>query len=276
MSLSKTILEAKGRALRFSCIRMAHEAREGHLNGALSCIDVLLVLFNNWLEIRSGDDRHPDRDRFLFSKGHACSGLYVAMADRGLIPTAFLARYAQTDSPLPNHHCIHALPSLEWSAGSLGHGLGVAAGIAVALKLDGRRARAVALISDGECNEGSTWEAAMFARAKKLDNLVAIVDYNRVQSIDYTDTLNGHTSFEEKFRAFGWHAVTVDGHDYEAIEKALNGLPLHQGAPCAIIARTTAGKGVSFMENQVLWHYRAPSAEDLARAKEELQTEAIY
>jgi transketolase len=276
MSLSASILSDKARALRFSCIQMAHEAREGHLNGALSCLDVLLVLFNNWLVIHPEDERHPDRDRFIFSKGHACSGLYVVMADRGLIPRKLLAQYGRTDSPLPNHHCIHALPRLEWSAGSLGHGLGVASGVALALNRNGSKARSVALLSDGECNEGSTWEAAMFARAQKLDNLVAIVDYNRVQSIDYTDNLTGNTGFEEKFRAFGWHAVTIDGHDFSAIEDALNQAPLHQGVPCAIIAKTVAGKGVSFMENQVLWHYRTPSVEDVDRAKAELQAEAIY
>jgi len=276
MSVSIPILKDKARAVRMSCIQMAHDAHEGHLNGSLSCLDVLLVLFNNWLVIYPKDHRHPDRDRFIFSKGHACTGLYAVMAERDLIPRKLLAQYAQTDSPLPNHHCVHSLPQLEWSAGSLGHGLGVASGVALAMKRDGRKARSVVLLSDGECNEGSTWEAAMFAGAQKLDNLVAIVDYNRVQSTDFTDKLIGKIGLEEKFRAFGWNAVTIDGHDFEAIEGALNCAPLNQGLPCAIIAKTVAGKGVSFMENQVLWHYRTPSVEDLDRAKAELQAEAIY
>lgn len=273
--LSPQQLEAKAKALRLSCIQMAHEAREGHLNGALSCIDVLLVLYNNWLNVPS-QLKDPNRDRFIFSKGHACTALYVVMADRGLIPREYLKKYAQTDGPLPNHHCRHALPELEWSAGSLGHGLGVASGVALSLKLTGNRARSVVMLSDGECNEGSTWEAAMNAKALKLDNLVAIVDYNRVQSTDYTDTITGATSFEDKFRAFGWNAKTIDGHNINEIQSALDELPLGRGNPCALIAKTTAGKGVKFMENTVLWHYRAPSVEDLAQAKSELQTEIIY
>lgn len=269
-------LQRKARALRATCVQLAHDGREGHLNGALSCIDILIALYYHWLNVSPDDPKRPERDRFIFSKGHACTALYAVLADKGFIPKELLARYAQNDSPLPSHPCIHALPLLECSAGSLGHGLGMASGLAYGLKLDGNSARAAALISDGECNEGSTWEAAMFAAAKKLDNLLLVVDYNGVQSVGRSDELMGHTSLEEKFRAFGWEARTVDGLDTAALIEVLATFPFAAGRPSAIIAKTRAGAGVSFMEDQVLWHYRVPSDDDLARALAELGEAPIH
>jgi transketolase len=246
------------------------------LNGALSCIDILLSLFYRWLKVDPEDPKRPDRDRFIFSKGHACTALYAVLADRGFIPRDLLKSYAQNDCALPSHPCIHALPLLECSAGSLGHGLGMGSGLAYGLRLDGSRSRVAVLISDGECNEGSTWEAAMFAAAKKLSNLLLVVDYNGIQSVGRSDELMGYTSLEEKFRAFGWSAQTTDGLDPGALGSVLAAVPFDSGKPSAIIAKTRAGAGVSFMENQVLWHYRVPSDDDLANALAELGSSPIH
>jgi transketolase len=269
-------LKEKARALRATCIQLAHDGKESHLNGALSCVDLLVALYHCWLNVSPRDPKGPDRDRFIFSKGHASTALYAVLADRGFIPKGLLSRYAQDDSPLPSHPCIHALPILECSAGSLGHGLGMGSGMSYALRLEGKRCRVVVLASDGECNEGSTWEAAMFAAAKRLENLLLVVDYNGIQSVGRSDELMGSTSLEEKFRAFGWGARSVDGHNIEKIVESLRAFPFEASRPSALIARTTAGAGVSFMEDQVLWHYRVPSDEDLKRALVELGANPIH
>jgi len=274
--LDPAALGKKARQLRATCVQLAHDGKEGHLNGALSCVDILIALYYFWLDISPDEPKNPERDRFLFSKGHACAALYGILADRGFFPKELLSSYARDDSPLPSHPCIHALPLLESSAGSLGHGLGIASGMAYALRLDGRRARVAALISDGECNEGSTWEAAMFAAAHRLDNLLVVVDYNGIQSVGRSDELMGHTSLAEKFAAFGWGVRTVNGLDIPAIVGALAEFPFESGRPSAIIAKTIAGAGVSFMEDQVLWHYRVPSGEDLRRALAELKELPIH
>ena len=268
--------EKKARELRATCVQLAHDGREGHLNGALSSVDLLIALYYSWMNIDCVDVKNDKRDRFIFSKGHACTSLYAALADRNFFPKKLLLEYAKNNSPLPSHPCIHALPALEASSGSLGHGLGMAAGMAYGLKLDGKAARVVALLSDGACNEGSIWEAAMFGAAKKLDNVLAIVDYNGVQSVGYTDELTGGASFEEKFRAFGWSAVTINGHNIPEIIDTLEKFPFELGKPSAIIAKTRAGAGISFMENQVLWHYRVPSKEDVDSALKELEAKPIY
>jgi len=272
-------LQRKSRQIRATCVQMAFDARQGHLNGAMSCVEILVALYHGWLNVGPvlpDQSIDPARDRFVFSKGHACKSFYAVLADRGLIPLQWLATYARNDSHLPMHPCKHALHVLETSAGSLGHGLGMATGMAYALRLMDNPARCVALLSDGECNEGSTWESAMFAAAHKMDRVLAVVDYNRVQSVGRTDHLTGGTSFEEKFRAFGWAARTIDGHDIAEIRATLNEVPFVRGKPTAIIARTRAGAGVSFMEDQVLWHYRAPSRDDLDRALAELDARPIY
>jgi len=269
-------LQQKARELRATCIQLAHDGREGHLNGALSSVDLVSALYAGWLRISPDDPTEEGRDRFVFSKGHACTSLYAVLADRGFISKELLKQYARDKTPLPSHPCIHALPILECSSGSLGHGLGVATGRSYGLRLKKSSARVVVLLGDGECNEGSTWEAAMFATANKLDNLLAIVDYNRIQSVGRTDQLNGFASYEDKFRAFGWAVQPIDGHDYTQILEALDAFPLARGKPTAIIAKTTAGRGVSFMEDQVLWHYRVPSDDDLARALVELEAQPIH
>jgi transketolase len=276
MSPDLATLQEKARRIRATCVRMAHDGRESHLNGALSDVEILLSLYHGWLRRPSPGGPDNSRDRLLLSKGHACTSLYAVMADAGIIPVDWLSRYATDDSPLPSHPCVHMLPVLDASAGSLGHGLGIASGRSYALRLKRSPARVAVILSDGECNEGSIWEAAMFAAAQRLDNLLAVVDYNRIQSVGRTDELTGHTSFADKFSAFGWSVRTVDGHDFRQLHDALAAFPFESGKPSAIIARTTAGKGVTFMEDQVLWHYRVPSDDDLRRALEELHAAPLH
>jgi transketolase len=275
-SLSIQDLERKVKRLRATCVQLAHDGREGHLNGALSCMELLVALFYGWLKINPDNPKDVSRDRFIFSKGHACTAHYAVLADQKFFPMNWLRRYAKNNSPLPSHPCLHALPILDWSSGSLGHGLGVATGMSYGLKLKGSRARVITLLSDGECNEGSTWEGAMFAAAQELENLLVVVDYNRIQSVGRTDELNGFTSFEEKFKAFGWGTNTIDGHNLVEIIDALDRFPFESGKPSALIAQTTAGRGVSFMEDQVLWHYRVPSRDDVQQALDELGEVPIY
>jgi transketolase len=271
-----TALEAVARRVRATCIQMAHDGREGHLNGSLSCVEILLALYTCWLRVDPEQPCSTDRDRLILSKGHAVTALYAVLAERGFMPAEWLSRYAQNDTALPPHPCRHALPLLECSSGSLGQGLGVGTGMAYGLRLDTSPARVAVVMSDGECNEGSVWEAATFATAHRLDNLVMVVDYNGVQSVGRSDALMGQTSLEDKFRAFGWAAQTIDGHSLRALADALAQVPFTAGRPSAIIARTIAGAGVSFMQDTVLWHYRVPSEDDLRRAHEELSATPLH
>lgn len=267
-------LEKKARQVRSTCIQMAHDGCEGHLSSSLSYVDILVALYYGWLNISPDRVEDVARDRFILSKGHGCTPLYVVLADRGFIPREWLFRYACEESPIPNHSCRHALSILETSAGSLGHGLGIATGMLYGLKLKDERARAVVLLGDGECNEGSVWEAAMFAAAQKLERLVAIVDYNDIQAVGRSDEIMGHTSLEEKFRAFGWEARTIDGNSISDIQAAFDDIPFRDGFPSAIIAKTRSG--VSFIGDDVSWHYRKPSEGDLRRAIEELGEQPIH
>jgi transketolase len=271
--LDITRLSKKARQIRANCVQMAHDGKQGHLGSALSCVDLVVALYDRWLRVSASNPKRPNRDRLFFSKGHACTALYAVLADYGFIPKEWLSTYAHNDSPLSIHPCIHALPILESSSGSLGHGLGIATGALYGLRLDGIEARAAVLMSDGECNEGSVWESAMFATAQHLDRLLAIVDYNGIQAVGRSDEIMGHASLEDKFRAFGWAARTIDGNDLSEIMSALDDFPFEAGRPSAIIAKTKGGAGVSFMEDQVLWHYRVPSTEELQRALQELGEE---
>ncbi len=263
--------------IRATCVKMAFDAKETHVSSALSCVEILTVLFGGFLNYCDGaKSNRSERDRFIMSKGHGCSALYAAMAAFGIIPRETLKGYSRTDSSLPNHPCKHALSYLEISSGSLGHGLGIAAGILYGLRLENNlKSRAVVLMSDGECNEGSIWEAAMFAAAQKLGNLVAIVDHNGSQAVGASYALMGFTSLEQKFRSFGWEAISVNGNDVGALIDALNKLPLLTGKPTAIIANTVSGAGVSFMEKNQVWFYRSPSKDDLDKALLEIGEEPL-
>lgn len=210
----------------------------------------------------------PDRDRFILSKGHAGAAVYAVLAESGFFPLKKLETHYQDGSDLSGHVSHKGVPGVELSTGSLGHGLSVASGMAYSLKLKGSAGRIFCLMSDGECDEGSNWEAILFAGHHKLTNLVAIIDYNKIQSLASTSSTLELEPFASKFTSFSWEVREVDGHDHAAILRAV--APASGGLPVVIIAHTTKGRGVSFMENSVLWHYRSPKGEELTRALEEL------
>lgn len=266
-------LKAAARRIRATCIQMAFDGREGHLSSSLGYVDMLTALYYCWLRVSPDNPADTERDRFLLSKGHGCTALYAVLAERGFLPKATLKEYNREFGPLPNHSCTHALPVLEMSAGSLGQGLGVATGMAYGLRLRKSKSRVAVLLGDGECNEGSVWEAAMFAAAQRLEQVLAIVDYNGIQAVGRSDEIMGHTSLEEKFRSFGWNAWSVDGSDMRAIVDVLGKVPVMNGRPSVIVARTRMG--VSFMEDDVVWHYHKPSEEEVRRALAELKAQPL-
>jgi len=262
-------LEQKAKWIRSQCIKMSYNAKEGHLGSALSCADILVAIYDHF----NFDPFDPERDRLYFSKGHAASALYATMASFGIIYEDALDCYAQPGSVLTPHPDKRLFEKLEMSSGSLGHGLGVACGAAYALKQRGSTAKCIVLLGDGECNEGSVWEAAQFAVSHELDNLLVVVDYNRIQSIGRTDTISGHTNLLRKFKAFGWGGWHIDGHNYAEWDDRLIRLRHEVDMPMVVVAQTVAGAGVSFMEEQsntCLWHYRVPSEEEVQVALEEL------
>jgi transketolase len=213
----------------------------------------------------------PDRDRFILSKGHGCAALYAALAEVGYFPVEKLDSFYQDGSPLAGHATHKDMPGVEVSTGSLGHGLALATGMALASRRDGGDHRFWVMISDGECDEGSTWEAALFAPQHRLDNVVVIVDYNKIQSLGRVAEVIDLEPLADKWRAFGWGVREIDGHDLEAIASAYAAVPLVAGRPSCIVAHTVKGKGVSYMEDKLLYHYRAPRGEDLERALAELE-----
>ena len=257
--------------LRVRVLQMVHDAKASHVGSCLSAADVLAVLYANVLRARPDRPDWPDRDRFILSKGHAAAALYAVLAERGFVPEEWLSTYCQDGSKLAGHATSHGVPGVDVSTGSLGHGLSIGCGMALAGKRDGRPYRVFVLMSDGECQEGSVWEAALFAPHHRLDNLVAIVDYNRIQSFGAVKEVLALDPLADKWRAFGWAARDIDGHDCRQIEEALSSVPFEAGKPTIIIAHTTKGKGVSFMENQLAWHYKAPSDGEMAQAVAELR-----
>lgn len=232
--------------------------------------DILAVLYGGALRVDPGRPDWPDRDRFILSKGHAGAGVYAALAEAGFFPVSKLMTHSQDGSDLSGHVSHKGVPGVELSTGSLGHGLSVGAGMAYAAALDGKSHRVVVMLSDGECDEGSNWEAILFAGHHRLSRLVAIVDYNKIQSLAPVSETLELEPFAEKWRAFGWAVVEVDGHDHDALREALGAVPSAEGKPACIIAHTIKGRGVSFMENTVLWHYRTPRGEELAAAEREI------
>lgn len=257
-------------ALRRNIIEIAYLAKGGHIGGALSLAEIVSVLYQNILNVRPKDPGFADRDRFILSKGHGCLAVYVMLADLGFFPKKELELYCTPKGILPGHTTI-TIPGVEASTGSLGHGLPIGVGMAYAAKLDKKSWRTFVVLSDGDCQEGSTWEAVMAAGAHKLDNLVAIVDYNNLCSFEpVTEMFENFSPLSHKFAAFGWSVQELDGHNVQEIYKALRKIPFRKGKPSVVIARTIKGKGVSFMENNPAWHYKAPSEEDYRLALAEL------
>jgi transketolase len=255
--------------IRRHVLRMVHLADSSHVGGTLSCADIVAVLYGAILRVRPAEPAWPDRDRFVLSKGHCCAGLYAALAMRGFFPVEQLDGYGRSGTLLMGH-ASHKIPGVEWSTGSLGHGLGLACGQALAGRRRGEHWRVFALCSDGEMDEGSSWEAILFAGHHRLSNLYAIIDRNQQQALGYTRDILDLGALSRKFEAFGWEAVDVDGHDLEALVHEL-GSPSREEKPKCIVAHTVKGKGVGFMEDKMEWHYKSPKTPELlARALAEL------
>lgn len=257
-------------AIRRHAVQMTHLGKSSHVGSVLSLADILAVLYGRVMAVDPADPRWSDRDRFILSKGHAGAGVYAALAERGFLSREQLKTHYQNGSKLSGHVSHKGVPGVEFSTGSLGHGLSVGTGMALAAKRAGRDNRVYVLLSDGECDEGSNWEAIMFAAHHKLDNLVVAVDYNKIQSLDFVSNTLALEPFADKWRAFGWHVAEVDGHDHDALIAALDVPAGGRGQPSVVICHTTKGKGVSFMENQVLWHYRTPQGDEYRDARAEL------
>ena len=268
MDADVPMLEARARAVRARVLRMAHAGKTPHVACALSCVDILVALYFSALRIDPAAPADESRDRLLLSKGHGCMAQYAALVERGFFPEAVLAEYARDGGRLAEHPGPQCVPGIEAATGSLGHGLPMGAGLALAAKVRGQHHRTFVILSDGECYEGSVWEAALFAPAQHLDSLVAIVDYNGWSAMDRTEAVMA--PFADKWRAFGWAVREIDGHDLGALESALSVAPFEPGRPSAVIARTVKGKGVSFMEDDLEWHYRPPTDDDLRRALAEV------
>ncbi|MEW6250689.1 MAG: transketolase [Planctomycetota bacterium] len=259
------------RRVRAHALRMVHRADASHIGTALSMADLLAVLYTGVLRIDPARPDWPDRDRLIVSKGHGAAALYAVLAESGFFPPALLDTYCADGSPLAGHVTRHGVPGVDFSTGSLGHGLAVACGMALAGRRDGRPYRVFALLSDGECDEGSTWEAALFAPHHRLDNLTAFVDYNKIQSFGSVSEVLELEPLAAKWATFNWAVREVDGHDHAAVRAALAAVPFEPGRPSALIAHTVKGKGVSFMERNLAWHYKSPNAEQLARALAEVE-----
>ena len=272
MSCESTLESCRELALkiRMHVLRMTHR-KGSHIGSCYSIADLIAVLYGDFLRVDSTRPDWPERDRFVLSKGHGCAALYAALAERSFFPLSWLDTFYQNGAQLPSHATHWGVPGVEASTGSLGHGLALACGMALAGKRDARAYRVVTLLSDGECDEGSTWEAALFAPHHHLDNLVAIVDYNKIQSLGRVREVLDLEPFGAKWRAFGWRVEEINGHDFAEIASALAVVPHEPGRPTCIIAHTVKGKGVSFMEDQLLWHYRAPNDDECEKAARELE-----
>lgn len=258
--------EALARTIRANSLRMVHRANSSHIGGCLSMADFLAVLYGAVLRIDPNRPDDPDRDRFLLSKGHSAAAVYACLAARGFFPESWLDTYCQDGSRLSGHLTHHGVPGVETSSGSLGHGLSLAAGIALAGKRGKRPYRVFVVLSDGECDEGSIWEAALFAPFHKLDNLIAIVDANAIQSFGSVKEVLDLEPFADKWRAFGWAVREIDGHNHAQIHEALLQVPAEVNRPTLVLARTVKGKGIDFMENRLEWHYRSPNNVQLDQA----------
>lgn len=257
------------RRMRVQALQMVHRAKASHIGSALSICDIVSVLYGQVMKLEPTQPADMERDRFILSKGHACVAVYAALAETGFFPREDLLKYGQDHSVLMNH-ISHKVVGVEFSTGSLGHGLPFGTGKALAASRSNKRWRTFVLLSDGELGEGSNWEAMMFAAHHQLENLVAIVDYNKLQSLTTVDKTLRVEPLADKARAFGWAVREADGHDHASLREVLSQTPWEAGKPSFLIAHTTKGRGVSFMENSVDWHYKSPSAEQLAQALEEL------
>jgi transketolase len=269
--LPKEELERLARVIRARIVENSHRTQTPHLGSCLSCVDILVAAYFHVLRLDTGEPRASMRDRFILSKGHGAAALFQVLALRGFYPESMLANYGEDGGifaehpPTPSH-----LAGIEAATGSLGHGMPIGLGMALAGRIQKRDYNVFALLSDGECNEGSIWESAMMAAAQRVDRLCAIVDFNKWQATGRSEEILALSPLVDKWRAFGWSAVETDGHDVAELVRLMSRVPDGSGRPVAIIAHTVKGKGISFMEDDNNWHYRIPSAQEVAAAKREL------
>lgn len=255
------------RQIRYEILKMSYHGEAPHLGSSLSCVELLVAAYFQFLHI---DPQSPTRDRFILSKGHAITALYATLAQKGIIPKEALSSFNLDGSSLTEHPIPYGVPGVEMATGSLGHGLSVGLGQALAGQMRKTPFKVMVLLSDGECNEGSVWEAALFAPKQKLDNLIAIVDFNKWQATGRSEEVTALSPLKEKWEAFGWQAYEINGNDFDEILSTFKKIPETRGKPTAIIAHTIKGKGVSFMEDDNNWHYKIPNEEEMEKAKIEL------
>lgn len=260
---------AKAKNIRINILKMVNKGESSHVGSALSCVDLLTCLYSNYLFFDSKNPSLLERDYFILSKGHAGAAVYATLSEFNFFPKEKLFTHYQDGSDLSGHVSHKNVPGVEFSTGSLGHGLSVGAGIALGMKKKNTDQKVCVLLSDGECDEGSIWEAAMFSSHHKLDNLLAIVDYNKLQSLESVSNTLELEPFSDKWKSFGWEVIEMNGHNHDEIVNCLN-LAKASKKPVCLIAHTTKGKGVSFMENSVLWHYRTPKGKEFDDALTEL------
>ena len=277
MKITETLaLEKIANNIRMDILEEVYNAKSGHIGGAFSIADILTVLYFNEMNIDAKNPDSPDRDRLVLSKGHASAALYAALAEKGYIDKEELKTFRNIDSNLQGHPDMNKVPGVDMTTGSLGQGLSAANGMALSSKLDSRGYRVYCILGDGELQEGQVWEAAMTAEKYQLDNLCVIVDANELQLTDSTMNVKGinYNDIEQKFRAFGFQTAVIDGHNIESIIRALTIAEMTKGKPTVIICKTIKGKGVSFMENQIDWHGKAPNDEEYEMAVNELKQES--
>ncbi|WP_061808968.1 transketolase [Rossellomorea vietnamensis] len=239
-------------------IEMTHISKGSHIGAILSVTDIIAVLYNDIANIDPQNPKMPERDRIILSKGHAGAAIYAALAEKGFFDVEELKTHYADGSRLSGHVSHKGIPGVEFSTGSLGHGLSVAAGMAYGAKKDQKNHNVFVILGDGECDEGSVWEAALMANHYRLNNLVAVIDHNKMQSLDFCENTIELSPFADKWKAFGWNVIDIDGHSHDEIRDAYNQAISSENKPTVIIANTIKGKGISFMENNILWHYRFP------------------
>lgn len=267
-------LKAKAYEIRKDIVSLIHDAGCGHIGGDLSVTDILVVLYYKHLNCSPDNMDDPNRDRFILSKGHSAEALYCILADRGFFPKSDLDNYSGYQSKYIGHP-NNKINGIEMNTGSLGHGLSIAVGMAIAAKMDREDYRVYTIMGDGELAEGSIWEGVMAGSHYKLDNLTAFVDRNRLQISGCTEDVMAQNSQEERWASFGWHVISIPGNDVDAIDKAIEEAKATKGRPTVIIANTTKGYGVSFMENKAVWHHRVPNDEEYVKAMTELEQRRV-
>jgi transketolase len=264
-------LDQVARLIRARIVETSHRSGTPHLGSCLSCVDILVAAYFSALRLDPAAPRDPARDRFILSKGHGAPALFQVLAERGFFPVSRLDTYGEDGGLFAEHPpAPRFLPGIEAATGSLGHGLPIGVGIALSGRLIGGTFRVFALLSDGECNEGTVWEAALMAAARRLERLAVIVDYNKWQATGRSDEILGLHPLADKWRAFGWSVAELDGHDLGELARRLANVPDGSGRPVAIVAHTIKGRGVSFMEDDNNWHYRIPTSDEVDRAWKEL------